>query len=153
MIIGAGGAARSAVAALIEEGVPRIWLVNRTLSRAQALAAEFGQAVRAVAPDGLIKVIGDASAVINATPLGLGGGEGPAAPLDAAPATAVVMDMVYRPLRTGFLERAERLGLRTVDGLAMLIGQAAPSFEALFATPPPDIDVRALTIAALEAEP
>jgi shikimate dehydrogenase len=66
---------------------------------------------------------------------------------------AVALDMVYRPLRTEFLGRAERAGLRTVDGLAMLIGQAAPSFEALFGAAPPDIYVRGLCLKALEATP
>jgi shikimate dehydrogenase len=61
---------------------------------------------------------------------------------------AAVMDMIYRPLRTDLLRAAEARGLATVDGLAMLIGQARPSFEALFGRPPPDIDVRK---AALEA--
>jgi shikimate dehydrogenase len=59
------------------------------------------------------------------------------------------MDMVYRPLRTEFLQRAAAAGRVTVDGLAMLIGQARPSFEALFGAAPPDIDVRALCLAAL----
>ena len=57
--------------------------------------------------------------------------------------------MVYHPLRTEFLDRAAKAGLITVDGLAMLIGQAAPSFEAFFGAPPPAIDVRALCLAAL----
>ncbi|HEY7851401.1 MAG TPA: shikimate dehydrogenase, partial [Caulobacteraceae bacterium] len=61
-----------------------------------------------------------------------------------------VMDMVYRPLVTPLLARATALGMLTVDGLAMLIGQARPSFTALFASPVPDVDVRSLAIAALE---
>jgi shikimate dehydrogenase len=62
------------------------------------------------------------------------------------------MDMIYRPLRTALLTRAEALGLRTVDGLAMLIGQAAPSFQAMFGRPPPAVDVRRLALAALEGD-
>ena len=90
--------------------------------------------------------------MINATAAGLGGGAGPVAPLEALPRQAVVMDMVYAPLRTDLLVRAEALGLRTVDGLAMLIGQAAPSFEALFGVaPPPGVDVRTLALQALAA--
>ncbi len=91
----------------------------------------------------------DATLIINATTLGLGGGHGPAAAFGPARRGAVVMDMVYRPLHTEFLERAARAGLATVDGLAMLIGQAAPSFEAFFGAAPPAIDVRALCLAAL----
>jgi shikimate dehydrogenase len=65
----------------------------------------------------------------------------------------VAFDMIYHPLRTQFLERAAEAGLATVDGLAMLIGQAAPSFEAFFGAAPPDIDVRALCLAALGEAP
>jgi shikimate dehydrogenase len=95
----------------------------------------------------------DVTAVINATSLGLNGGEGPALDLAALPKSAVVMDMVYRPLETEFLARARAAGHRTVDGLAMLIGQARPSFAALFGQPPPgDVDVRSLCLAALETD-
>jgi shikimate dehydrogenase len=90
--------------------------------------------------------------VINATPLGLNGMAGPEAPLDSLRSDGVVMDMVYRPIRTAFLEAARARGLRTVDGLAMLIGQARPSFERLFGRPAPAIDVRGLAVAALEAD-
>ena len=89
--------------------------------------------------------------MINATPQGQGGGPGPAVDLGALPAGAIVMDMVYRPLETDLLARARSRGLRTVDGLAMLIGQARPSFQAFFGSPPPeDLDVRALALAELE---
>ncbi|MDX5393947.1 MAG: hypothetical protein LPJ86_09005, partial [Caulobacteraceae bacterium] len=71
-----------------------------------------------------------------------------------APATAIVMDMVYKPLRTELLVRAQAAGLSTVDGLAMLIGQAAPAFDAVYGAPPPkDVDVRALALAALGEAP
>jgi shikimate dehydrogenase len=81
-------------------------------------------------------------AIINATP------SSPAIPLELVGESVVVMDMVYRPLATPLLRRARERGLRTVDGLAMLIAQARPSFEALFGAPPPDIDVRAVALAA-----
>jgi shikimate dehydrogenase len=147
VILGAGGAARGAAAALLDAGCPEVRLVNRTVGRAETLAATLGSRVRVTelssAP------FSDAGLIVNATSLGLGGGAGPAAPFQSAPAGAVVLDMVYRPLRTEFLARASGAGLATVDGLAMLIGQAAPSFEAFFGRPAPDIDVRALCLAAL----
>jgi shikimate dehydrogenase len=91
-----------------------------------------------------------AAAVINATSVGLGHDAALDAPLDALPETAVVMDMVYKPLETALLLRAAARGLRTVDGLAMLIGQARPSFEAFFGrAPPAELDVRALALNAL----
>jgi shikimate dehydrogenase len=147
VILGAGGAARGAAAALIAAGCREVRLVNRTHGRAEALAAALGPAALALGPGA--GAFAGARLVVNATTLGLGGGEGPPADFAATDADAVVLDMVYRPLRTEFLGRAARAGRRTADGLAMLIGQAAPSFEALFGAPPPGIDVRGLCLAAL----
>jgi shikimate dehydrogenase len=145
LILGAGGAARGAAAALVDAGVPEVRVVNRTHERAQALAEAVG--AKAMALDAA--AFDAAVLVVNATTLGLGGGAGPAAAFRAMAPGAVALDMVYRPLRTEFLERAAKAGLATVDGLAMLIGQAAPSFEAFFGAAPPDIDLRALCLAAL----
>jgi len=147
VILGAGGAARGAALALRDAGAPDVRLINRTAVRAVSLAAALGEGVRAV--EASVGVYRDAALVVNATTAGLGGGPGPVALLEETPAGCVVMDMVYRPLRTEFLERAAAAGRTTVDGLAMLIGQARPSFEALFGAAPPDIDVRAICLAAL----
>jgi len=150
VVLGAGGAARGAVAALLMAGAPQVRVVNRTLARAQALAEALGDRVIAADETALPALLADAGLVINATSLGLGGGEGPAADLALTPAGAVVMDMVYKPLRTQFLQRAEGLGRRTVDGLEMLLRQAVPSFEAFYGQPPPaDIDVRAIALRQL----
>lgn len=144
VILGAGGAARGAAAALQLAGAPDIRIVNRTLDRAFALAADVGGAVRAVGPNGALD---GANVIINATSLGLNGGPGPEADLATAPDAAVVMDMVYKPLHTDFIARARARNLRTVDGLEMLIRQAVPSFEAFFGIAPPvDVDVRALAL-------
>lgn len=143
VILGAGGAARGAAAALALAGAPEVRIVNRTLDRAEALARDIGGFVRAVD----VAALHDANLIVNATSLGLGGGPGPDIDLTAAPGGAVVLDMVYKPLRTEFLERAEARGLRTVDGLEMLIRQAVPSFEAFFGVAPPaSVDVRALAL-------
>ncbi len=147
VILGAGGAARGAAAALLDAGAPDVRLINRTASRALALAAELGPAVRVVEPS--TAAFADAALIVNATTLGLGGDGGADVPFRATPTACVVLDMVYRPLRTEFLMRAAAAGRTPVDGLAMLIGQARPSFEALFGAPPPDIDVRGLCLAAL----
>lgn len=147
VILGAGGAARAAAAAFVEAGAPEVILVNRTPERAEATARALGAPVRA-AIGNAGGVLDRANALINATPAGLAGSAPPEVDQAALPPTAVVMDMIYRPLRTSLLEAAGRRGLRTVDGLAMLIGQAAPSFEALFGRPPPAIDVRTLAEAA-----
>ena len=88
--------------------------------------------------------------MVNATSAGLSGSPALDLPLEATPPSAVIMDMVYKPLKTPFLAQAEGLGRQTVDGLAMLIGQAVPSFEAFYGqTPPESVDVRALALKAL----
>jgi shikimate dehydrogenase len=150
VILGAGGAARGAVAALLLAGAPKVAIVNRTLDRAQELVAAFGPRTVAVAEYALTDHLIDAGLVINATSLGLGGGDGPAARLDLTPEDAVVVDMVYKPLRTEFLRRAEAAGRRTVDGLEMLLRQAIPTFEAIYGQPPsPEVDVRGLALKLL----
>lgn len=150
VVLGAGGAARGAIAALLLAGAPQISLVNRTLTRAHDLVETFGSRVVAVPQDALDDHLAQAGLVINATSLGLGGGDGPAAQLDLTPFDAVIVDMVYKPLRTAFLQRAEAAGRRTVDGLEMLLRQAIPSFEAFFGqSPPAGVDVRALALRQL----
>ena len=151
VVLGAGGAARGAVAALLDAGSPEVRVVNRTLERAQALADELGDRVTVHEWGALHEAFAAASVVINATSLGLAGKAPLAVSFDGLQSGAVVMDMVYRPLRTAFLARAESEGFTPVDGLAMLIGQAAPSFEAYFGRPPPKaVDIRALALEALE---
>lgn len=150
VILGAGGAARGATAALLLAGAPQVRIVNRTVARAQELADAFGDKVVAAGEADLPALLADASLVINATSLGLGGGEGPAADLSLTLETAVVMDMVYKPLRTEFLRRAEAAGRRTVDGLEMLLRQAVPSFEGMYGVAPPEeVDVRGLLLRIL----
>ncbi|PVM82405.1 shikimate dehydrogenase [Caulobacter endophyticus] len=150
VILGAGGAARGAAAALLLAGAPMVRIVNRTVAKAQAIASALGEKVTAAGEDELPALLADAGLVINATSLGLGGGDGPPADLTLTPEGCVVMDMVYKPLRTEFLARAEAAGRPTVDGLEMLLLQAAPSFEAFFGqAPPTDVDVRAVALAHL----
>jgi shikimate dehydrogenase len=149
-ILGAGGAARGAAAAFADAGA-EVRIVNRTLARAEELAAAVGG--RAYRLEHAAEAFAGAGAVVNATSAGLSGEGRLDLPLSAAPATAVVMDMVYKPLKTPLLAAAEALGRPTVDGLAMLIGQAAPSFEAFYGRPPPaGADVRALALQILEDE-
>lgn len=146
-ILGAGGAARGAAASFVEAGCPEVRIVNRTLLKAQEIAQPLGAKAlplsdAAAAFEGVI-------AVVNATSAGLSGSATLEVPLEATPADAVIMDMVYKPLKTPFLSQGEALGRRTVDGLAMLIGQAVPSFEYFFGQAPPRVDVRSLAINAL----
>lgn len=152
-ILGAGGAARGAAAALIAAGAPRVRIVNRTLAKAETVAGALGGAVEAYVLSAAAEALAGVTAVINATSAGLSGEGTLDVPLEFTPPGAVIMDMVYRPLITPFLAKAQRLGRPTVDGLEMLIRQAIPSFEAFFGRRPDEAtDVRALAIAALEAD-
>ena len=152
VILGAGGAARGAAAALILAGVPRVHIVNRTLEKAQSIASTIGPKVQAFDLAQAEAAFDGVGAVINATSLGLGGGEGPAVPWQSVSEGTVFMDMVYKPLETDFLAKAKARGHHVVDGLDMLIGQARPSFEAFYGAPPPaSVDVRALALAQLTA--
>lgn len=152
VILGAGGAARGAAAALILAGVPRVHLVNRTLSKARAIEEALGPKVQVFDPSQSESAFAGAGTIINATSLGLGGGAGPDVPWQSLQRDTVIMDMVYKPLETDLLARARGHGHRTVDGLDMLIGQARPSFLALFNAPAPEtVDVRALALAQLTA--
>ena len=154
VVVGAGGAARGAVAALLEAGAPRVWMLNRTLSRAQDIAQALGPKVASLPLNHAASAMRDAGCVINATSVGLGGTGSLNLPLDLTPKDCVIMDMVYRPLETPLLAEARALRRRTVDGLEMLIRQAEPSFEAFFGRRPPvTVNVRALALKALEMNP
>ncbi len=148
VVLGAGGAARGAVLSLLDAGVPSIRLVNRSLDRAKAIASLDGR-ITALGWDEAAGALDGVAAIVNATSLGMTGQPPLELSLDKAPPSAVVMDMVYRPLSTGLLQAAQARGHPTADGLAMLIGQARPSFEAFFGRPPPAVDVRRLCEDAL----
>lgn len=139
VILGAGGAARAGAGALIEAGAA-LSILNRTRERAEALAADLGPAVSVAADAGVLE---GADLVINALSVA------PDIDLSTLKPSAVVMDMTYKPVVTPLLAAARARGLTTVDGLAMLIGQAAPSFEAIFRRPPPPLDLRALLLTHL----
>jgi shikimate dehydrogenase len=143
-IIGAGGAARAVIAALLDFGTPEVRIVNRTVARAEELVFAFKVGVSAYALSDLDQALMGSVAVINAA------SGGPMPLMDALDASATVMDMTYRPLKTNWLKAAEAKGLSVVDGLGMLIEQARPSFEAFYgATPNPAYDVRRLALAYL----
>ncbi|MCU0801010.1 MAG: shikimate dehydrogenase [Rhodobacteraceae bacterium] len=131
-VLGAGGAARAVVAALIEVGVPEIRIANRTRPRAEALRNDFGAKV--VVHDWVqaSNMIEGAATVVNTTALGMTGKPDFRLPLDALSPAALVTDLVYTPLKTQFLIEAEARGCHVVDGLGMLLHQAAPGFERWF---------------------
>lgn len=149
VLVGAGGAAQGAAAALIRAGVPKVVVLNRTVEKAEAIAQALGDRVEGLPLSAAEQAFAQANAVINATSAGLTGG-GLDLPLAATPPGCVVMDMTYKPLITPVLAQAQGLGRPVVDGLSMLIGQAVPSFEAFFGqAPPAGVDVRGLARAHL----
>jgi shikimate dehydrogenase len=135
VLLGAGGAARAVVHALLGHGT-QIVLVNRTLARAENLAAHFGQRVSAAGHGALPQLVRDADLVVNTTSLGMAGK--PPLKIDLAPlkTSAIVYDIVYVPLETEFLRAAKQRGHRTVGGLGMLLHQAVPGFARWFGVTP-----------------
>ena len=148
LVLGAGGAARAVVAALIAEGCPEVRVANRTASRAGTLRDHFGARVVAVGWQSLAAAATDALTLVNTTSLGM---EGEAAvPLDlgAVPATALVTDIVYGAEPTPFVRAARARGLAAVDGIGMLLHQGVPGFERWFGRRPEvDAELRAAVLA------
>lgn len=135
-VLGAGGASRAVIAALIEMGAPEIRVANRTRARAEALRSDFGAKVQVHEWVQAGNMLEDAVTVVNTTSLGMTGKPEFKVPLDGLNPRAVVNDLVYTPLRTHFLDEAARIGCTTVDGLGMLLHQAAPGFERWFGLRP-----------------
>ena len=152
VVLGAGGAARGIVHGLLSRGIDRIDVINRTVERAEALRTDFGDSVAAFSTDALPTRLAGARLLINTTSLGMTGA--PPLDIDLAPLAdgAVVSDIVYVPLQTALLKRASARGLRTVDGLGMLLHQAVPGFERWFGRRPEVTeDLRALIVVDIEA--
>ena len=149
VVLGAGGAARAVVHGLIERGFGRIDVVNRTLSRAEVFQDLFGPAIGPTDWRDAPGVLGDAGLLVNATSLGMTGKPALEIDIGALPDDAVVADIVYTPLRTPLLAAAERRGLRTSGGLAMLLHQAVGGFELWFGPRP---EVTEALRAIVEAE-
>lgn len=147
VVIGAGGAARAVLFALAQSGVGAVTLLNRSALPAAALLAHFRLKGKVV---GLDAPIPPAALIVNASTLGMTGAPSFEPDLSAQRDDCVVYDIVYAPLQTGLLAAAEDRGLETVDGLSMLIGQAAVAFELFFDAAPPrehDEELRALLTA------
>jgi shikimate dehydrogenase len=148
VIVGTGGAARAILFALTSLGVPDITIMARDVAKAQALFDHGGTPGRTIAMGERLPA---ADLLVNATSLGMVGQ--PLLDLDVTPLAdgATVYDIVYAPLETGLLKAAKARGLRTLDGLEMLIGQAALAFDIFFdAQAPRDLDeeLRALLLSA-----
>jgi len=149
LVIGAGGSSRAVVFGLLDRGIKRVHLANRTFERAQAMADQFGERMRPVAWGEIGDVLPRAGLLVNATSLGMY--RQPALKIDVArlPAQAVVADLVYVPLETPLLAAAKARDLRTADGLGMLLHQAVRGFELWFGKRP---EVTAELRALVEAD-
>ena len=135
-VLGAGGAARGVVAALLDANAPQIILSNRTAERATALQSEFGTRVVVSAWDDVGDAIKGANLLVNTTSLGMDGQPALPVSLDHLGSETLVTDIVYAPLKTQLLIDATARGCAVVDGLGMLLHQAAPGFEAWFGQKP-----------------
>ena len=135
-ILGAGGAARAVIAALVEVGVPEILISNRTKARAEKLKTDFGKRLRVVDWVQAGNMLEEAATVINTTSLGMVGKPPLRVPLDGLQKGTLVTDLVYAPLMTHLLNEANEAGCVTVDGLGMLLHQAVLAFERWFGVRP-----------------
>lgn len=150
-VLGAGGASRAVLHALQRNGYRDIRIVNRTRSRALELVHRFAGGVSAHEWDDLSDLAGDTDLLVNTTSLGVGSQDKLSVDMTPLPAAAIVCDIVYVPLKTAFLRAAEECRLQTVDGLGMLLHQAAPGFERWFGLRPEITpQLRSLVVADLE---
>jgi len=150
LVLGAGGSSRAVVFGLLERGVKRIHLANRTIARAETLAGQFGANVHPVTWDAIGDVLPRAKLLVNTTSLGMHGQPPLDVELARLPQEAVVADLVYVPLVTPLLAAAKARGLRTADGLGMLLHQAVRGFELWFGRRPQvTAELRALVEADL----
>jgi shikimate dehydrogenase len=135
VVLGAGGGARAVIFALLAREVGRIYVINRTTARANALRKQFGARIKVAGWEETTGLLGGAGLLVNTTTLGMVGQP----PLEfnlRCPASLVVADLVYDPLITPLLASARARGLRTADGLGMLLHQAVRGFQLWFGVRP-----------------
>jgi len=149
LVLGAGGAAHAVVFGLLDRGIKRVHLANRTIARARALADQFGANVLPVAWDAQGDILPRSGLLVNTTSLGMKGQPPLELDVERLPSHTVVADLVYVPLDTPLLAAARAHGLKTVDGLGMLLHQAVRGFELWFGRRP---EVTAELRALVEAD-
>lgn len=135
IVVGAGGAARAVLFALAQADVGEVIILARNALKAAGLLAHFGLKGRALPMDARLP---QASLLVNASPLGMTGQDPLELDLSPLPEHALVYDLVYAPIETALLKAARARDLEAVDGLEMLVGQAAIAFELFFGVAPPD---------------
>ena len=136
LVLGAGGSSRAVVFGLLDRGIKHVHLANRTMERAQALADQFGAAVQPIEWDAIDGVLPRAGLLVNTTSLGMHGQPALEVDVNLLSGQAIVADLVYVPLETALLKAARARGLKTADGLGMLLHQAVRGFELWFGQRP-----------------
>ncbi len=136
LVLGAGGSSRAVVFGLLERGIKRVHLANRTIARARMLADQFGANVHPLAWETIGGLLPRAGLLVNTTSLGMHGQPALEVDVSLLPSHAVVADLVYVPLETPLLAAARARGLKTADGLGMLLHQAVRGFELWFGQRP-----------------
>jgi shikimate dehydrogenase len=151
VVLGAGGASRAVIHAVLSRGFQRVHIVNRTVERAKGLADAFGPRVAAHDMGALSGLLSGADLFVNTTSLGMDGHAVPDIDFTVMADGGLVTDIVYVPLETPILAMAGRQGLRTVDGLGMLLHQAVPGFAKWFGlTPEVTPELRQLIVQDME---
>ena len=152
LVIGAGGASVAIVYALIDAGIDNIIVANRTLLRAEKLTQDVGEKSESIAFENIDTCLHRVDLVVNTTSLGMKGNPPLDVDLAQLPKNAIVTDIVYNPLQTPLLQNASKQGLKTVDGIGMLLHQAVPGFEKWFGVRPEVTrELRAYMLEKLEA--
>jgi len=150
LVLGAGGSSRAVVFGLLERGIKRVHLANRTPARARALADQFGETVHPIPWEAIGETLPQVGLLVNTTSLGMRGQPALQIDIDRLPPHAIVADLVYVPLETPLLAAARARGLKTADGLGMLLHQAVRGFELWFGRRPEvTAELRALVAADL----
>ncbi|NBQ28672.1 MAG: shikimate dehydrogenase [Rhodobacteraceae bacterium] len=136
LVLGAGGAARAVLSALLDDGAPQILIANRTRENADRLARDFGESVTVIEWSDVSTQIANVATLVNTTSLGMVGKPPMTIDLSQLQPETLVSDIVYTPLETDLLKTASDKGCKTVDGLGMLIYQGMPGFEKWFGATP-----------------
>ena len=136
LIIGAGGASRAVISALLNLGVSKIVITNRTYERANELKEYFDRKIDVIKWNEKEQFLGEINTLVNTTTLGMLGCENLDLPLSSINMGTIVLDLVYNPIKTTLLQNAEKQGCKIIDGLGMLLHQATPGFKEWFGVEP-----------------
>ena len=136
LIIGAGGASRAVISALLKSGVSKIVITNRTHERANELKEYFDRKIDGIKWNEKEQFLGEINTLVNTTTLGMLGCESLDLSLSSINMGTIVLDLVYNPIKTTLLQNAEKQGCKIIDGLGMLLHQATPGFKEWFGVEP-----------------